>query len=438
MLAGALAGCIDDVLLWQAPPPVAEMSPSYPAAADAGVVEDVVIVPRADYCAGHGSPVPEALLPEAAPACSHPSAQLFRRALCSCTDAAFSAAVQASASDSRAHTSGAAPLGADLGVNNQWVAAGAVEIHGGLTMGGAGLFPISLSPFDLAGTLRTAGGLSVSASNAHIGRELWVRGEVVLFASELLVDGDFYQPPDAQLPIGPVMIGGHARAQTFEIAPPCACGDRALDIAAIVTHGRAQAQLDNLGVPTGLLTQTTGTDPIELPCGRIALDPGSLQPVQLRVHGRTAVYIRGDLSIVSNFVPDFGDMGELDVFIDGSLAIAPNITIGSPTRAGALRFYVSGPADLILGEPTSLAAGLYAPNATLYTTGSMQVHGALFVESLYASGDVDLRYDAALLQPIAADTQDACSLMPNQACQSDGECPAPFVCQSGGCQLGLF
>ena len=419
-------GCTEEVVLWS-------------SAASAGTA-GMPPVSSQEYCDGFGSPVPHDLWgPRAAEAsCLHPASQLFRRALCTCTDALLGGALIVDALDSERGLGTETGLGAELGVNTQWLSSGPVAVRGGLSVAGSNALPISIAPFSLEGSLHTGGDLVISAAAARIGRELWVRGEILAVVADATIEGDVYQPPGRAGPTG-VTIGGKTHRQDFDVDPPCACGDRGPDLHTAISWGRARAADDDLGVPADALYETATRGRLELPCGRIAFAGGSmLQSPLVSVNGRSAVYIDGDLTILASFVPDFGSEGELDLFVSGNLSIAAGVHVGSVDKPGALRIYVAGDGDLFVVQPSRLAAGLFAPGASLFTGGLVEVYGALFVEAAYTGGDLHVHYDRALLRPRRTGPGEACVETTAANCKSDGDCPVPFVCQAQRCSPRLL
>lgn len=229
-----------------------------------------------------------------------------------------------------------------------------------------------------------------------------------------------------------VTIGRSAIAREFELAPPCACGDDILDIAAAVSDAQTENDDDALGIARDALYTRDGA--LTLPCGRFVFDGGVISVAsQVSVHAQTSIFIDGDLAIAADFQPELGSAGELDVFVRGDLAISAGVAVGTPSRPAALRFYVAGSGAIAAAGPIAFAAGLYAPRAAVLTSSAQELYGALFVDSYSAVGDQRVHYDAALVP--SAD--DACVSSGARTCDDDLDCTAPMLCVTEQCTSGL-
>lgn len=442
--ASTQPACTDEVQLAReriVRPPTSPPDDPQPSAGRGGASSEEPVLARDDYCAGLGSPVAGDLLapgPDSA-SCLQPAPNVFRYALCTCSDLVFTGALTADAFDSSRAPYASGQIGAGVGANGQLIVSAAIELLGALSVGGAGPLPITVAPFHVAGTLRTQGDLSITAPDVRFGRDLWVQGEILALGANATVAGDVYQPPGRALAAN-LTVGGTTHAQAFELAPPCPCAPEArLDVAAIVARGRATADNRTAGIAADALYTTASRGPLELACGRYVFDGGSIDDdARIVARGRTALFIAGDLAISGRFAPDLGPDGELDVFVDGALLLAPGATLGDVERPGAVRIYIDGASDLLLPGPVTLAAGLYAPNATLYLTGAQDLRGALFLHALYATAELGLHYDAALLHPVHVAAEQACGeRTPRGGCSRDLDCAPPFICQAGSCSARL-
>jgi len=439
LAALACASCTDEVQLARkriepttSPPPQGTPDPDLDPDPAAPLTRD-------DYCAGRGLPADAELIAPGAPAqsCLQPAPRVFRYGLCTCADAVFSGGVASDAFDSSRGPYAPGQGGGNVGVNGQLVATGPVELLGSLTVAGPGVLPINAAPFRVAGTLRANGDLSITAADTRIDRDLWVQGEIIAVAANATVAGDVYQPPGRAAAPG-LSIGGQLRTQAFALPPPCPCdAAQLLDVAAIVAQGRAENDNAALGLQLDALYQTGSQGPLQLECGRFAFDGGGvLDQARIVARGRSALFIHGDLAITGRFAPDLGERGEMDVFVDGALVLAAGAVLGSPERPAALRIYVGGAGDLLLADSATLAAGVYAPHATLYVTGEQASYGALFLAGYYATADQRIHYDAALLR--SARDADVCGeSTPRGGCQSDADCAPPFLCQAMSCSVGV-
>ena len=313
---------------------------------------------------------------------------------------------------------------ASVGVDGELGATGALDIDGSLIAAGGGPMSIISGDYRIAGNFKTNGDLSVTGGNITFGRDLWVDGDVTAIGVAS-VKGDLHQTPGHSA--SGMMIGGQQLTETFSVPTPCACADdQILDIAAIVAAGTANSHNRDLGLSDDALA-FVGSGPIDLECGRFAFPGGNIVGATvIRAHGRTALFIDGDLVITGSFGVDLGTSGELDVFVTGDLVLTGAGEVGSQDRPAALRFYVGGSGDIAITGANHFAANLYAPRAAVAVTGADDIYGSFFVGSYFATGAQRMHYDAAIL-----DGGDDASC--KHGCTVDLECQSPSVCQAGGC-----
>ncbi|HKP57764.1 MAG TPA: hypothetical protein VJV78_13625 [Polyangiales bacterium] len=398
---------------------------------------------NAEYCAGHGPPagirLPSAQAPSASPSasCNGIASQIFQHGFCACHNAIFSGGLITDAMDSG---SSEHPVSASVGVNEQFGMSGSADIGGSLIVAGRDGWSTSSGHFHVDGNLETNSNVSLSGIDIVFGRDAWVKGGIS--ASGLVdVNGDLYQPPGTRMP--KVTIGGQRFERDFDIPAPCACDENeVLDIKAIVEAGVAQT-----GAKPGAALQPLARGTVDLDCGRIAAGPSSMAgTTTLKVPGRTALFIDGDLSIAGSFDVDVGTTGELDVFISGNISFAGVGTIGSRERPAAVRFYVGGDKAFTIAGSQVFAGNLYAPFATVTVAGSQELWGSLFVGSYVASGLQAMHYDSAILR--VGNEGKACDTPPPPpgrdtppppppppGCMVDLDCPSPQVCVAGNCEF---
>jgi hypothetical protein len=279
------------------------------------------------------------------------------------------------------------------------------------------------------GNLETNSELSITGANIDFGRDVWVNGGITVLGLSN-VAGDVYQTPGNTM-VG-MSIGGQLFQRDFKIAKPCACGaNEVLDIEAIVEAGIAQNNSSAAGAKPGALLQLGVGGTLDLGCGRFAFGPTTIVGVTtLKVPGRTALFIDGDLTITGGFGVDVGSSGELDVFVSGDLFITGVGAIGSRARPGAVRFYVGGSGNIALTGAQVFAANLYAPHADVSVTGVQDLWGSLFVGSYFATGTQRMHYDAAVLR--SGSSGKTCDTPPDR-CKVDLDCGSPLVCAAGSC-----
>jgi cytoskeletal protein CcmA (bactofilin family) len=331
--------------------------------------------------------------------------------------------------------------GAAVGVNRNFSVAGEIDIGGSLTnspgggsqIGFAGAGNRVRGDLSIVPPLRVAGGTEVE-------RDLVAQGALDVQGS-LQIGRDLVLPPDATM-AGNIVVAGTTRRESVSIPTPCDCGDR-LDIAGIVAAGVAAA---DDGFDRDALSSITGPNQtVEIPCGRFDVSNINVRGgLTLRVHGRTALFIDGSLTVSGSLGVDLGDTGELDIFVAGSLTIMGNATFGSSSRPAAVRIYVAENVELAGGS--ELAGNLYAPNAHVNPQGTYEVYGSLFANTIQAAGDLIVHYDRAVLRvDEECDTptpenctecddcgRNACIDGECGPCRSDADCCAPLVCYANG------
>jgi hypothetical protein len=382
---------------------------------------------RASYCAGNGPPASllSGATTSAATCETGLATQLFQHGLCACRDATFTGAFAIDALDSSPNADpGRTPM-ASVGINGALLSAGTLDLRGSLVVAGGGLTPITSGTYNIEGNFETRGDVITTGANITFGRDLWVDGDItaVGFAS---VAGDVHQTP-GHTQTG-MTVGGTTLTETFTVPDPCACEEhQLLDIAAIVAAGRANSHNAELGLGDDALIRVGLVDALALDCGRFAFAGGFLVgDVRIEAHGRTALFIDGDLAITGSFGVDLGTEGELDVFVTGNLLLTGAGEVGSIARPAALRFYVGGAGDIAITGANRFAANLYAPRAAVFVTGADDIHGAFFVGTYHATGAQFMHYDAAILRD---DGGPGCE----EVCDEDLACGSPQVCEAGSC-----
>jgi hypothetical protein len=268
----------------------------------------------------------------------------------------------------------------------------------------------------------------LTGTNILFGRDLWVNGN--LFATgSASVAGTVFQPANRSLS---GLIGAKKGQQSFQVADPCACGaDQLLDVDAIVAAGKAANHNAAIGLaPPGSQLKLGKDGTLDLDCGRFAFtDVAVLGKSTIKAHGRTALFVDGDLVITGTFNLDLGTKAEMDLFISGNLAITGKASIGSPERPSALRVYVGGTGDIAITGTAALAANLYAPRSKLAVTSAAEWYGSYLVGSYAATDKQTIHYDAAIMDSSA---KDACK-PPADSCTRDLDCRSTQLCAAGTC-----
>lgn len=426
-------------------------------AADAGpeVIADAgsdagPVVPDAGSCTGAG---PLVIVGDGESTCGgRVAARSFRYAVCTCDDYAASASLTTDSFDSTRGPYAPGGRGGSLGVNGRLAASAPLSLGGALWAGGSGLQAGSGGAITAASDVRVRGPIESEAA-LTCGRDAYFGDRAR--ATELVVTGTLTLPAGAALDVsGTTRVGGTVRAPVT-VSPPCGCGvDDLLDVPALVRAHREDVDNASIGLRPNALEGRTGDRTLELPCGRYYLGAiGGSGALVLRITGRTALFVDGDVALDAPLTVTLVGDAELDLFVAGNVVSSSAIRFGSADAPARARLYVGGRGTLQLGADALFGGNLYAPRAELSTSGRVEVFGSLFVRRLAASGPVVVHYDTAVLKagdgcgaPTASTCSSSCEC-PGGACTSAGvcgacetsaDCCAPLFCLGGQCVADPF
>lgn len=198
-------------------------------------------------------------------------------------------------------------------------------------------------------------------------------------------------------------VGEDVRAETISrdsvprVEPPCNCSaPHTIDIGEAVAR-RAQVNANRwLNFDATRLEDLDSSTTVNLACGEYHFDRIRTQPgaaLELRVRGRTAIFVAGDVSLGDNLIVTLEPEATLDIFVAGSF-LSTGRVIGAPTAAARVHLWV-GSTSVSLSDQVQFGAVVYAPAAVLTAGAGARFTGALFVGALSISGDVRLTYDPA-------------------------------------------
>lgn len=385
------------------------------------------VITRAMFCEGSGPPV--SVGPPGAMRCAGRLAEsLFRYSLCSCNNLGLAGFLRTDSYDSARGMMGRERGGA-VGVNGNYTIIGYSQIGDTLTM--AGNSPLRLvgahnldHDFNLGGPLEVVGTLDIDR-NARIRSNITAIGPMD-------VGGDLLHQNGA-LALGVIRVSGTRSRGEVIIEPPCPCGaGEIFDVPAAVRD--AQTRNDNVD---GFFDQTRfnaviGQQVTTLPCGRFYADRvAGLGSVELRVEGRTALFIGGDFDLGGFFNVVLGPRGELDVFIAGSVLGAGYLRMGGTSRPSGVRIYIGGDRGFTLLGASRFVGNIYAPRAAVTIAGYMNLHGALFANDIITGGDLDVHYDRSILRAGEACPEEP----PPMTCRRCGSCRTSQACVGGTCGM---
>jgi len=240
----------------------------------------------------------------------------------------------------------------------------------------------------------------------------------------------------------------------MSVAPACDCAaDQLVPVAAIVqAHQSPNNDNAAIGLDEAVFEHPGAPLRLDLPCGNFHFT--SIQPtlaLTIHVHGRTAIYVDGDVSASSPLAFTLEPDAELDVFIAGTLKASDTFVFGSPNYPALSRAYVGGSAKIALSNDVRLAGELYAANSDeLVWSAKNAIYGSVFAGNFRASDVTDIHYDRGVLR--AGDRCGgggagggsgcgSCLDCGNQACNhgvcgdcsSDADCCSPLICSDGTC-----
>lgn len=372
-----------------------------------GCTERTDLLPPVDggpvACSGLGSPV---RLGGSDGACAGAlAAATLGRALCSCNSIilAGNLATESSGNGSGGGGgpgSGPPPDGpsstpaADVASDGSIEIGGNVQVAGSISAGASNGIGFNRSAAIFGGL--QSGGSLVSEQLVAIGSDAYVAGDVL---GRVDVGGTLHVSPSSN--VSPLASGNYIVREPIAIEPPCACAaGPVVDVNALI--GDAFNHNDNAtgGLDATTLTSTHGPTVFDLPCGSYYLPSlTSDDTLQVRVHGRSALFIDGDVDLADGLRVTLDSGAELDLFVAGDVDLqAGQLGASSPA---AVRLWLASTV-IQLGADASLSAIVYAPGATVLPQQDLMAAGALFVGAIAAPGDVTVRFDSNVLDDGAA------------------------------------
>ena len=402
-------------------------------------------VTREQFCMGAGPPVVVGDRVTMSTRCVGRIAEaVFRHAICTCTDLGLAGYLYTDSFDSGG-SGGMGERGGAIGINGGLGLVGVMRIGDALTMSGT-------QPLRLVGAHTVRGDLSLQGNLEVVGvldaeRNARIRGNLVALGP-FNVRGDLTTPPGS-LPLGVIRVDGMRRQAPVDVAPPCACRpEEIFDVAAAVNEVRARNDNAAVGLRTDVLNAVVGEVRVELPCGRFFIDRvAGLGSIALTVNGRTALFVGGDFDLGGFFDVRLGPMGELDVFILGSITGAGYLRMGRVSRPSKVRFYIAGDRGFTLAGAAGFQGNVYAPRAPVTIAGFNEMRGSLFAQRVATAGDLTIHYDRSILRAgddcpdattpgctgcgagVCRGTQ-ACVSGACGMCRTDGDCCTPLVCET--------
>jgi hypothetical protein len=329
------------------------------------------------YISGPGAPLPTKGQPGPGPGASAPRV--------------FAASVGTDG-DLRVGADGDPRVGPMTEVGGSLVTAGqgrAVFVHGG----------------HVQGNLRGAGSFATMTTMG-----VWVSGDMVsggdVSGMFKVVGGPLHVPAGAV--VTPDVQSMGVVRETVSVPPPCGCGaTQVLDLVAEVEARRLNNANRDL---TEVLADVEEPQTLDLDCGEYYLptiQSGPSASITLKVHGRAALFVAGDVRLGNNFAVVLDQNAELDLVVAGQFDTMGRL-FGSPATPARTRLWVASK-TVSLPDQIQFSAAVYAPDAVFSAGASLDFSGSLYVRTALVAGDVRIAYD-----PSVTLAGEACGVAPPQ------------------------
>jgi hypothetical protein len=357
------------------------------------------------------------------------------------------------------------PAGGAVGANGVITVTRSSKV-GGTVWSSANRLDLGNSKTPVVGNELHINGAHSAFSGLEIGSNGYINGNL---SGNAKINGTLFVPTSAS--VDPTVTAASVVRGPVVVPPPCDCSpSQLIDISAVVQDGKLRNDNSVLGLDPAALTGQA--ERLDLPCGRYYLDRISNNgAITIAVHGRTGLFIGGNINANGALQFALDPQASLDVFIDGDFDINGSSTLGSTLVPRQLRLYVSG-RNVTVSRASLMAGNIYAPRASFISNGPVQLYGAILANSYLSNGDTTVRYDSAVLGAGSECRADGgvitgadagtggpqrdggtgipglcrgCADCANQACvngacgscsRSD-ECCAPLVCIQGRCVEGI-
>jgi hypothetical protein len=319
------------------------------------------------------------------------AAVTVNRALCSCDSLILPGGLTTEAGGQGQGTMPGPPApSAAVASDGSIEVGGLVQIAGSVSAGATDGIGFNRTA-SIFGSLRSAGSLS-AAQIISVAGDAYVAGDVL---GRVEVLGNLFVSPSSN--VSALAAGNNfVVRQPIAIEPPCGCATGPIvDVDALVSVAANANDDVTGGIDPAALASTHGPTAFDLPCGSYFLPSLTTDDtLEVRVHGRSALYIDGDVTLADGLRVTLDSGAELDLFVTGNVTLNAGV-LGAPSAA-AVRLWLAG-TTIQLGLDASLSAIVYAPDATLLGDQDLVATGALFVGRVAALGDLTVRFDPDVL-----------------------------------------
>lgn len=352
---------------------------------------------RAAYCDGSGPPAMTNLDGEQVCGADLGS-RAFAAGMCACSGFSSNADITVDSFDSRVGPYETSVMsGGHVWLNEKLDTAGTVTIGGDLRVAGSeGV--LGGPAIIIGGTLEDAGGLGRASTAVSVAGDARVGGPIELASLE--VAGTLTTPAGTSITVGGTNTAGASATADVTVAPPCDCEPGGvIDVAAMVEAHRYANHNAAIALDPLALADLPGDGSLELPCGRFFLDRIQGQAegtLTLRITGRTALFIGQGITLQQALRLELDPDAEFDLYIAGHVNTAGLVLVDAASRPTAARIYVGGAGSLNLSADGQLAANLYAPLIDLNASAPVEVFGSIFVNRVNASAGTTIHHDDAI------------------------------------------
>jgi hypothetical protein len=240
------------------------------------------------------------------------------------------------------------------------------------------------------------------------------------------IAGPYVVSGTLHLPNGPgVLLGAEVQASTVVrepvvVSPPCPCGPQPplgppapvtplFDIGAAVDERSARNANTTIPFADAFAGEIDEIQTFDWPCGEFYLPgirTGAQAALEFRVHGRTGIFVDGDVYLGNSLTVTLDPGAELDLVVAGSL-ISNGRLLGAPSSPARVRLWI-GSTTLSLSDQILVGAVVYAPLATLVIGFMASLNGSVLVSNVNDNGNgLHLFYD-----PAAASAGMSCGISP--------------------------
>jgi len=313
-----------------------------------------------------------------------------RFALCTCDALVVSSPLATDAFDSTGLTAGSTTTAA-VGTNGDFSTMNNVTIGGALFVAGTDKL-ITGDPLMASESLHAAGAIEAGAQ-LTVGTDAFASGDV---NGSVTVAGALHVPAGA-------MVGGSVSSasvvrEPVTVAAPCDCLPGSFpDLGQAMASAMAANDDAVIGLSPQAPAPSMGT--LDLPCGTYVVDRVELtSDLSLQVHGRVALFVRGDVSLPASLKVVLDPGAELDLIVGGAFTLSGGHTFGSATQPARIRLWMaSSDEHLLLRDDPLVGAVVDAPRAAVDAPAGVELAGSLVARRFTFGGNVTVHYDRAVL-----------------------------------------